>query len=217
MRRTEPPARSSSVSPFAADSARKSVPKAESSIESSMTSSRLISTAGNVVVMGSTAPVFEEIAVLSVKPGHSVEKGLASSAESLRDTVLNALSNQPMLTSLLEAASWTLVGTSLIAKVAASTTMIEMSLTSEARRIATGAASGAAGRPIKFQVLPGGTAQPAAPRAAGEKSGNAIGSNGTGSGTARNRAEHDPIVRRMQEKFGAEIRTVIDYREKGRN
>jgi DNA polymerase III subunit gamma/tau len=217
MRRTEPPARSSSVSPFAADSARKSVPKAESSIESSMTSSRLISTAGNVVVMGSTAPVFEEIAVLSVKPGPSVEKGLASSAESLRDTVLNALSNQPMLTSLLEAASWTLVGTSLIAKVAASTTMIEMSLTSEARRIATGAASGAAGRPIKFQVLPGGTAQPPAPRAAGEKSGNAIGSNGTGSGTARNRAEHDPIVRRMQEKFGAEIRTVIDYREKGRN
>jgi hypothetical protein len=30
----------------------------------------------------------------------------------------------------------------------------------------------------------------------------------------RGRAEQDPLVRRMKEKFGAEIRTVIDYREK---
>jgi len=34
-------------------------------------------------------------------------------------------------------------------------------------------------------------------------------------GSARSRAEQDPIVQRMKEKFGAEIRTVIDYREKG--
>ena len=30
----------------------------------------------------------------------------------------------------------------------------------------------------------------------------------------RSRAEQDPIVQRMREKFGAEIRTVIDYRDK---
>ena len=29
----------------------------------------------------------------------------------------------------------------------------------------------------------------------------------------RSRAEQDPIVRRMKEKFGAEIRTIIDYKE----
>jgi len=34
-------------------------------------------------------------------------------------------------------------------------------------------------------------------------------------GSARGRAEQDPIVQRMKEKFKAEIRTVIDYREKG--
>jgi len=35
-------------------------------------------------------------------------------------------------------------------------------------------------------------------------------------GSARSRAEQDPVVRRMQEKFPErEIRTVIDYREKG--
>jgi hypothetical protein len=30
----------------------------------------------------------------------------------------------------------------------------------------------------------------------------------------RNRAEQEPVVRRMKEKFGAEIRTIIDYKEK---
>jgi hypothetical protein len=30
----------------------------------------------------------------------------------------------------------------------------------------------------------------------------------------RSRAEQDAVVRRMQEKFGAQIRTVIDYKEK---
>jgi hypothetical protein len=30
----------------------------------------------------------------------------------------------------------------------------------------------------------------------------------------RSRAELDPVVQRMREKFGAEIRTVIDYKEK---
>ena len=207
MRRTEPAARSTSVSPFAADTTRKSVPKAESSFETSLPSSRSMSGATtNVVVMGSAAPAIEEIAA-----NPSRETGLAPSpaeADSLRDTVLNALSNQPMLVSLLEAANWSLEGNSLTAKVAATSTMLDMSFTNDARRIATAAASGAAGRPIRVQVLPGGSPQAGASR----------GTNGAGgSGSARSRAEQDPVVRRMRERFGAEIRTVIDYREKGRS
>ncbi len=202
-RRTEPftPARSSSVSPFAADSARKGTPKAESATGTS-------GSTANVVIMGSAAPAIAEI---SPDPRSestiTVETGLAPSqatAESLRDAVLNALGNQPMLVSILENAEWTLAGSSLTAKVSASSTMIEMSFTAEARRVASAAASGRAGRPIKMQVEPGGTTQ-AAP-AARKSSPN---------GSARSRAEKDPIVQRMQEIFGAEIRTVIDYREKG--
>jgi hypothetical protein len=30
----------------------------------------------------------------------------------------------------------------------------------------------------------------------------------------RSRAEQDAVVRRLQDKFGAQIRTVIDYKEK---
>ena len=214
-RRTEPltPARSSSVSPFAADSARKSIPKAESAAG---TSGSATGSSANLVIMGSAAPAVTEISPAPrsepaipepASPERAtVETGLAPSqpaAESLRDAVLNALSNQQMLVSILENAEWTLAGSSLTAKVAASNTMIEMSFTAEARRIASAAASGQAGRPIKMQVEPGG-APPAAsaPRRASN-------------GSARSRAEQDPIVQRMKEKFGAEIRTVIDYREKG--
>ncbi len=123
-------------------------------------------------------------------------------AESLRDAVLGALANQQMLVSILESAEWTLNGNSLTAKAAASGTMIEMSFNADARRLASAAATSHAGKPIKVQVEPGGAPQAAsAPRRAAN-------------GSARSRAEQDPVVQRMQEKFGAEIRTVIDYREK---
>ena len=214
-RRSEPPtsARSSSVSPFAADSARKGGPKAEFSGDTAAfadKSSRATQTTGgtstNVVIMGSAAPAVEE--ELSPEPDPQPvarEVKTEVNADSLRRAVLHALDNQQMLVSLLENAEWRLEGNALIAKVAASSTMIEMSFTGDARRIASAAASGLAGRPIKMLVEPGGAPQAmSAPRRSPSKS----------TGSARSRAEQDPIVQRMQEKFGAEIRTVIDYREK---
>jgi DNA polymerase-3 subunit gamma/tau len=225
-RRTEPStsARSSSVSPFAADSARKGAPKAESSGGINATSG----SSANLVIMGSAAPAVAELspepdpqpaertelrtaAKTDAKTEAKTETKTAAkagarpeaNADSLRDAVLNALGNQQMLVSLLENAQWSLNGNALIATVAASSTMIEMSFIADARRIASAAASGLAGRPIKMLVEPGGAPQAAsAPRRASN-------------GSARSRAEQDPIVQRMQEKFGAEIRTVIDYREKG--
>jgi len=65
------------------------------------------------------------------------------------------------------------------------------------------AASGLAGRPIKMLVEPGGAPQASSPPRR------------PANGSARSRAEQDPVVQRMQQKFKAEIRTVIDYREKG--
>jgi DNA polymerase-3 subunit gamma/tau len=230
-RRAEPPAsaRSNSVSPFAADSARKGTPKAESSGDATAFAgegARVTHPTGgssaNVVIMGSAAPAVEELStapdpiasgatgVSPVQSGEGArlsanprERGQEANAESLRDAVLRALGNQPMLLSLLENAEWRLEGNALIAKAAASSTMIEMSFTADVRRIASAAASALAGRPIKMLLEPDGAPQAiSAPRRASN-------------GSARSRAEQDPIVQRMQEKFGAEIRTVIDYREKG--
>jgi DNA polymerase-3 subunit gamma/tau len=210
-RRTEPApsARSSSVSPFAADSARKGSPKAEASGDAAAFAgggARATQSGANVVIMGSAAPAVEELLLEpEAQPSARIAAPAEANAESLRDAVLSALGSQQMLVSLLENAQWRLEGNALIAKAAASSAMIEMSFTAEARRIASAAASGLAARPIKMQVEPGGTPQvSSAPRRAA-----------TSNGSARSRAEQDPIVQRMQEKFGAEIRTVIDYREKG--
>jgi len=228
-RRTEPStsARSSSVSPFAADSARKGAPKSESSGGTSATGA----TSANLVIMGSAAPAVEELSPapdpqpssipearaeagaeigtktrLEPRPAARTQAKTEANAESLRDAVLHALGTQQMLVSLLENAEWRLEGNALIAKVAASSTMIEMSFTADARRIAGAAASGLAGRPIKMLVEPGGAPQAVS---ATRRSSSKL------NGSARSRAEQDPVVQRMQEKFGAEIRTVIDYREKG--
>jgi DNA polymerase-3 subunit gamma/tau len=200
VRRTEPqaPARSNYVSPFAADSARKNTPKAETGSDMASSVARPGNSGGTVVIMGSAAPAVSEI---DSEPQGAARNEI--SAQSLRDIVLSALNGQPMLVSMLESAQWSLEGNSLVASVALSSTMIDMSFTADARRIASAAASGAAGKPVKMQVRPGGTAQ--APSPSRRPSSN---------GTARSRAEQDPVVKSMQEKFGAEIRTVIDYREK---
>jgi DNA polymerase III subunit gamma/tau len=217
-RRAEPstPARSNSVSPFAADSARKGNPKAEASGdiaafagEGARATQASATTNANVVIMGSAAPAVEELPPApDPQPTARTQAKAEVNAESLRDAVLNALSNQQMLVSLLENAAWRLEGNALIAVVAASSTMIEMSFTADARRVAGAAASGLAGRPIRMQVESGGAIQAAAQQISAPR-------RAATNGSARSRAEQDPIVQRMQEKFGAEIRTVIDYREKG--
>ena len=102
---------------------------------------------------------------------------------------------------MLETGEWNVEGGELVIKVAASATVIDMSISADARRTAMAAASGAMGRPIKLKVVPG-LEKPVAAKSAQ--------SNGGG----RGRAEQDPVVQRMKEKFGAEIRTIIDYREK---
>ena len=205
------PARSNYVSPFAADSARKGGAKSELSAEAvSGAGPRIVtsSTPPAPVIMGSTVP--EPIAVGTPKPEVVVEeskepKETKSDLDGTRDAVLTSLADagHRVLVSMLEIGQWELVNNELVIKVAASSTVIDMSFGTEARRLAIATASGALGKSVKVKVLSGGIAQaaPARPPA---------GSNGGG----RVRAEQDPIVRRLQEKFGAEIRTIIDQQDK---
>ena len=122
----------------------------------------------------------------------------------VRIAVLDALAKagHRMLGSMLEKGEWKVSGSELLIKVGSSATVIDMSLGADAKRLAVATASGVIGRPIKLAVVPGGTPQSAAPV------------HSTSNGGGRSRAEQDPIVRRMQEKFGAEIRTIIDYKER---
>ena len=95
-----------------------------------------------------------------------------------------------MLSTMLEAGEWQLEGNELVIKVAASATVIDMSLGADAKRLMIATASGAVGRPVKLRVFSGSVAQ-SAPRTPL-----------SGNGGGRNRAEQDPLVRRMKEKFG---------------
>ncbi len=107
---------------------------------------------------------------------------------------------------MLSAGEWSVQGNELVIKVAESQTVVDMSLGPDAKRLAIASASGILGRGIKLKVVPGAAVSPQE-----EKNGGAQRPSGPG---GRGRAEQDPVVRRMQEKFNAEIRTVIDYREK---
>ena len=195
--------RSTSVSPFAADSARKSGSKPELSSENVPLSGSHAVAAGAAasVVMGSAAPA----AVVQPAPEIFPEplRALEERPVDLRDAVLNALSggSHRILINMLETAEWQVEGNEVLIKVASSATVLEMSLGADAKRLMIATVSGALGRAMKLRVVAGGVAQDVA---------RPVSTNGGG----RGRAEQDPVVRRMKEKFGAEIRTIIDYKEK---
>jgi DNA polymerase III subunit gamma/tau len=200
----QPPARNAGyVSPFAADSARKSGGKAEMSADrSGDPGPRLVAevAAPARIVMGSAAPAAVGTTEIIAEPQPQSAVPAVEPAD-IRGIVLGSL-NQPMLIAMLETGEWRVEGNDLIIRVAASQTVIDMTLGNDAKKVMVATASGAVGRPIKLRVMPGGTPQ-SAPTPVRS-------TNGGG----RTRAEQDPIVQRMKEKFGAEIRTIIDYREK---
>jgi DNA polymerase-3 subunit gamma/tau len=202
-----PAARPNYVSPFAADSARKGGSKPELSTEnSSPVPSKLAARTTNPpVVMGAAAPaaMSEPVEEISAKADPAPEIQTTEQLN-LSSTVLDALggAGHRVLVSLLDGGEWQVQGDELQIKVTASAAVVDMSLSAEAKRLLTATATQVLGRPVKLKIIPGSKAQ-AAPTKRGA-------SNGGG----RSRVEQDPVVRRMQEKFGAEIRTVIDYKDR---
>ena len=236
-RRPEPPAsRPNFVSPFAADSARKGTPRQQDSPPAPNSGPRIVAQASQPepVIMGSAAPSAQRdtaaisdreepsqpyataVAVAEPEPEPDFQSAARTSSEPqeqdqierLQTAVLQALTdaNQRILVSMLSSGEWAVQGNELVIKVSESQTVVDMSLGAEGKRMAIAAASGVLGRAVKLKVIPGVTGAPqekknGAPRLAPGPGG-------------RGRAEQDPIVRRMQEKFGAQIRTVIDYKDK---
>jgi DNA polymerase-3 subunit gamma/tau len=225
-----PSARPNYVSPFAADSARKGPPKQEVFVDPAPPSGPHIVAGTNTsarVIMGAAAPQTETavdprdsvIATLTLEP-EPVETTVreqqrstpipSDQIERVQSAVLQALNdnNQRVLVSMLGSGEWSVQGNELIVKVTESQTVVDMSLGSDARRVAIACASGVLGRAVKLKVIPGTTVTHEAKRNGGgsQASTPAVG--------GRGRAEQDPVVQQLREKFGAEIRTVIDYKEK---
>ena len=232
-RRTDSPSQSrpNYVSPFAADSARKGTPRQEEPNSGAPPSGpRIVAQSSQTepIVMGSAAPAPLRTSSAIPEPKEVIETSTATTValaeppasepeiqmsaspdtDRVQAAVLQALSdaNQRILVSMLSSGEWSVQGNELVIKVSESQTVVDMSLGPEGKRLATAVASGVLGRAIRMKVVPGATVAPQEKKNGGPRL--APGPGG------RSRAEQDPIVRRMQEKFGAEIRTVIDYRDK---
>ncbi|MGB7133100.1 MAG: DNA polymerase III subunit gamma/tau [Candidatus Sulfotelmatobacter sp.] len=246
------PARSTFVSPFAADSARKRDPRQDSSADVSSGASRVVASGGAParVVMSATA-LSDPDGIATALPGEqgalqidratrdsraddspvdeprmdgsaandtphapvllsTTGAGPDAPIEKLKSAALQALAgaNQRILISMLEPGEWAVVGNEVVIKVGESQTVVDMSLSTDARRIVIASASGVLGRAVRFKIVPGANV------VASENRDGASKSNGSNMATGRSRAENDAVVRRLQEKFGAQIRTVIDYKER---
>jgi DNA polymerase III subunit gamma/tau len=172
------------VSPFAADRARKSRSEPEMS-DMAAVQSRTAATA---------------VAIAEVE--------LTSDSGRLLGQVVRQLENagHRVVAHFLENGSAVFRNDELKVTVEQPLSVIELMMGQEQRRVANAAASAAAGRVVKVTVVSGTSTSNGV--AAARPSGNGD------AATARGRAAEDPVVRRMQEKFRAEIRTVIDHRDK---
>ena len=138
-------------------------------------------------------------------PGKPTEPPAAGpvTEEQLQAAVLQALDKAGARAPVL---SIEVKGNELTLQLDVPQSVLSMALSADAQRQVTQAASQAMGRVLKLKLLPkstngnGPAAKLAAPAAAGPG--------------AKSRAANDPVVKRMQERFGAQIRTVIDYRDK---
>jgi DNA polymerase-3 subunit gamma/tau len=209
--RSQAAAQEKIISPFEADRTRKS-----RSFEPEMSAapaSAVTATATAVVVEEVETPVVVAngaAAKNGAHPANGVEPvnnaGNSSDAGAILGQVLIELekNGHKMLASVLEVGSVVLQGSELLITVAQSASVIDLMMGQEQKRVANAAASMAAGRPLKVSVVSGAPVNggPVVVRPVRDGF------------SARSRAADEPVVRRMAEKFGAEIRTVIDYREK---
>jgi DNA polymerase-3 subunit gamma/tau len=249
LRRGPEPPRS--ISPFAADSARKGpFGKPEMSADapgpravaqsspgespaapspfgqasanptsSSQTPSSQTFASHEAVIMGSAAPASLPQVASQPRPAITPEPVRAEarietvpeaaapntqpSAEDLGAAVSAAVeaAGHPMAANLLSSGRWFYEGGQPAVQLAASDFTVKMTLGAEPLKAANAAASQALGRAAKLKLSGGGEANGAAKPA-----------RKTGASTSR--VAEDPIVQKMQEVFGAEIRTVIDYQNK---
>ena len=126
----------------------------------------------------------------------------------MRTAMIAAVENAGFhdLTTMLRAGEWRFGAGEVLVQVPDRPSLVEMTAGkgSDAERVLNQAAARAANRPLRVRLVgtANGGVRPAARPAP------------SGGVQTRSRIADEPVVRRLQEKFGAEIRSVIDYREK---
>ena len=196
------PTPASRPSPFEADLARRgSPPRPEPPPRSEPKSEAAPGPFGSSPVPRAEATSFAP-QMSGVSSAVAVATEEPASLEAIQQAVLSALQSA---NSRAEVLSVELRGAELLLQVNAPASLVELSISDEAKRTAAAAASRAAGRALRLKVTGtasanGGPKPVAKPVASGPG--------------ARSRAAEEPVIKRMQEKFNAHIRTIIDHRER---
>ena len=175
-------------SPFELDRARRSTSgKPEMSAPSSI---------------GSVAGGQQAATGTAVAPEAPQVGGQTPDLENIRRALLAALENagHRMASDTLEKGEWSLQANAVTVKVSGGEQMIALTFGPEQRRLLQQALESSAGPSLRLSVTPGGEECAATPAAA---------PSAPAGGTRAKAAQH-PVVRRMMEKFGAELRTVLD-------
>jgi len=179
------------VSPFDADRARKGRSFEPEMSAAPAQAQTITETQGSVGV------------AVAVEPEPSGDAGviLGRIVAAIEDTP-----NGGNLAATLAEGSAVLQGNEIVVTIAQPAAAIPFLINAEQKQAASAAASAAAGRPLRLRLE--GGAKPQGNGVAAQISRPRDGV------SARSRAAEDPVVQRMREKFGAEIRTVIDHRAK---
>jgi DNA polymerase-3 subunit gamma/tau len=160
----------------------------------------------------SSSPIVEGTSAIAVAPAPEIAPEAITqigelSLPKIQTATLTAMetSNQKIIAHWMEMGEWKIEGNEVTVAVAAKQPMIDAAVKGEAQRVLNEAASRVAGQPVRIKMIGGsnGNGTPAVAKPV------------VGDGTdARSRALQDPIVKKMKEKFGAEIRTVVDQRNR---
>jgi DNA polymerase-3 subunit gamma/tau len=181
-------------SPFSVDSARKGTPRAD--ISASPYSGMTSAAAAPAVEPASMAPELSETQM----------------AESIISAAERAGYND--LANMLHHGKFSSRGNEVVVEVPDSAVLVRMALKKEAEQVLNAAATAARGSPARVKVVPDSGGQPGSPAVSNHNGAPARPAvSRPDNGPARARLADEPVIRRLQEKFGAEIRSVIDYRE----
>jgi DNA polymerase III subunit gamma/tau len=189
-------ARSRGPSPFESDVARKGGPRG-----GSMSSAPMVDGTSAIAV----APAMETTVAIADPPQSVGELSLPKIQTATLTTMEQC--GQKIIAHWLEMGEWKIDGADVVIGVQAKQSMIDAALKGEAQRQLNESASKMSGQPVRIKLIAS---------VAGSGNGNAVAvQRPTGDGSdARSRALNDPVVKRMKEKFGTEIRTVVDQRKR---
>jgi DNA polymerase-3 subunit gamma/tau len=129
--------------------------------------------------------------------------------EAIRSAVLQAMEvgGSQILVQALEEGDWSAEGNQISIQVEMSGSMIELSYTKEQEKLSSLAATQVAGHKVKVRLVSGAsTGAEGKPRRSNTP-------HAENAGSLKARAADEPVVKRMIEKFGAEIRIVMDRSE----